>query len=64
MVNGSGSVISERAFEVSIEAALLWGGPDEVAAGAAEVRERREPFGYDGMQAGRLPPAPVGGLRP
>ena len=45
-------VVSERAFEDSIEAALLRGGPDEVATGAAAVRERPEPFGYDGMQPG------------
>ena len=45
-------VISERAFEDAIEAALLRGGPDEVAAGASEVRERPEPFGYDALQSG------------
>ena len=45
-------LVSERAFEDAIEAALLRGGPDEVVAGGAEVRERPEPFGYDGMQPG------------
>ena len=45
-------LVSERAFEDAIEAALLRGGPDELAAGATEVRERPEPFGYDGMQPG------------
>ena len=47
-----GSVVSERAFEDAIEAALLWGGPDEVAAGGSEVRERPDPFGYNGMRPG------------
>ena len=45
-------MVSERAFEDTIEGTLLLGGPDEVAAGATEVRERSEPFGYDGMQPG------------
>ena len=45
-------VISERAFEDAIEASLLRGGPDEVSTGAAEVRERPEVVGYDGMRPG------------
>ena len=45
-------LVSERAFEDAIEAALLRGGPDEVAAGASEVREPRALFGYDGLQPG------------
>ena len=45
-------MISERAFEHAIEAALLRGGPDDVGRSAFEVREQGAPFGYDGMQPG------------
>ena len=45
-------VVSERAFEDAVEAALLRDGPDEMATGAPGVRERPPPFGYDGMQPG------------
>ena len=43
------SMVSERAFEEAIEAALLRQGPDEVAG----VRETRAPpYGHEGMQPG------------